>query len=144
MNSLLYLAETKITEDFYSMLLFELFTFFGYNTIEFSNFFEFIKKRIDSLITKNDINSKELEKDSKIIDNHEEMKIMSTSIERIKTIFAKLNHNSRLQLGIKLVNNKIKKELKKLYLIHSSKHYYFIHSEYFYNLQDIINNINNN
>ena len=143
MNSLLYEAETKITEDFYSMLLFELFTFLEYNSREVSSFFEFIKKRIESLINQNNINVTEIEKNLKKI-KESEMKIISNAVEEIKNIFPILNKNSQLQLGIKLENKKIQKELNKLYLIHYLKQYSFIHTDFFEQLQNIINNINLN
>jgi hypothetical protein len=60
-----------------------------------SSFFEFIKKRIESLISQNNINGKEIEKKLKKI-KESEMKIISNAIEEIKNIFPILNKNSQL------------------------------------------------
>lgn len=46
MNSKLYLAETKINDDFYLMLIFELFSYLEYSDKnEVPSFLEFILKR---------------------------------------------------------------------------------------------------
>ena len=67
MNSLLYEEETKIGEDFYSILIFELFTYLEYpnSDSEFSNFFEYLQKKIESLVNHYKINFDSIEKKSK-------------------------------------------------------------------------------
>ena len=46
MNSLLYMAETKINDDFNSLLLFELFNYLEYDSKSgFSTFYDYIKKK---------------------------------------------------------------------------------------------------
>lgn len=108
MNSLLYEAETKIQEDFYSMLIFELHIYLEYNSEdEISSFLEYLHKRIDSLVSHNKIDLEEIEKKSKKIINV-------------------INKSSDFQLGIKVDNkniksNNVKKVLKNLYLIHKEK-----------------------
>ena len=47
MNSLLFLAGTKIEEDFSSMLIVELFNYINSkNKAQYSNFYKYIKKKI--------------------------------------------------------------------------------------------------
>ena len=143
MNSLLYEAETKIKEDFYSLLLFELFTYSEFdNKSEFNNFFEFIQKRIDAIIMHNNVDIESIEeKMKKIKDDGNEMKIISKSIEKIKKHVQTIKANSEIQLGIKLEKNNIKKELKKLFLIQKENYYNCIHSESYNVLQDIVSKI---
>ena len=69
MNSLLYEAETKIKEDFYSMLIFELFTYLEYNNSEdeISTFLEYLQKRVESLVSHYKIDFEKIEKKLKIM-----------------------------------------------------------------------------
>jgi GTPase Era involved in 16S rRNA processing len=145
MNSLLYEAETKIYDDFYSMLLFELFTYLEYNSQEISNFYEFIQKRIESLVKHNEIDIESIEKKSKKIkDNDKEMQIIINSIEKIKKIIPMINKDSKFQLGIKIEKKETKNELKNLFIIHNLKKYNFVHSEFYIELQNIISKISLN
>lgn len=139
MNSLLYQAETKINDDFYSLLLFELFTFLEYsNKSEFSNFFDFIKKRIEVMTNHNNI---------KIIDKiglitEKDMEIIKIIINKIKHIFPKIKLNSDFELGLNLNKKNVEIEIKKLFSIQKSNNYIFIHSETYKKIKRIINNYN--
>lgn len=140
MNSLLYQAETKINEDFYSLLLFELFTFLEYK--EFSNFFEYIQKRIESIINHNNLDIDKIEtKIKNIKENSDESEIIIKSVENLKKIIQFIKTSSEFEFGIKLEKNKVKKELKKLFVIHKEKIYMCIHSDSYNKLQDIIDKI---
>ena len=68
-------------------------------------------------------------------------------IERLKKIIPMNNKNSDFELGIKIENktiksNNLKKVLKNLFLIYSEKNYNFIHSEFYNELQNVMNSIN--
>ena len=52
--SLLYQAETKYEDDYYSMLLVELFQYLN-NNLETESFVYFIEKRLETIIKKNNI-----------------------------------------------------------------------------------------
>jgi GTPase Era involved in 16S rRNA processing len=150
MNSLLYEAETKIKEDFYSMLIFELFTYLEYNNNsedEISTFVEYLQKRVESLVSHYKIDFEEIEKKSKKIkDNDIEMINIISNIEKLKKIINVIKKKSDFQLGIRIENqniksNNVKKVLKNLFLIHKEKNYYFIHTEFYMELQNKINSI---
>ena len=142
MNSILYLAETQMCDDFSSMLIFELFKYKEcINKYENSTFYEFIKDRINSILKdKNlEIDNNELKK---IGEN--EMKIITKSVENLKKIENQIAKNSDFQIGIRLNNKSVEKELKKLYIIHKNKNYNFFHTSYYEDIQEILKNIHIN
>ena len=144
MNSLLYDAESKINEDFYSLLLFELFSYSEYNNkSEFENFFEFIQKRIETIIVHNNIDSEEIEKLAKKIkdDNSPEIEIITQSIEKIKKNVQTIKANSDIQLGIKLEKKNVKIAFKKLFLIQKKHYYNCVHSDSYNQIQYFVSNI---
>jgi len=148
MNSLLYEAETKIQEDFYSMLIFELHTYLEYNSEdEISTFLEFLQKRTESLVSHFKIDFEEIEKKSKKIkDDAPEMIQIINDIEKLKKIINIIKKTPDFQLGIKvdnknIKNNNVKKVLKNLYLIHKQKSYFYTPTEYYMELQNKINSI---
>ena len=54
MNSLLYLAETRMTEDFSYLIMFELIKYIdSKNKYNISSFYEFLEKRIELIIENN-------------------------------------------------------------------------------------------
>ena len=155
MNSLLYEAESKIKEDFYSMIIFELFTFLEYNNSEeeISTFLEYLQKRVETIVSHYQIDFEAIEKKSKKIkDNDPEMINIISDMEKLKKIINIIKKTSDFQLGIKIENkniknNNAKKILKNLFLIHKEKNYNFIHTEFYMELQNKINSIsvdNNN
>ena len=60
LNSLLYQAETKYREDFYSLLLIELFYYIE-NKDKNDSFIDFLEKRIECIIKQNDIEESDIE-----------------------------------------------------------------------------------
>ena len=133
MNSLLYMSETRINEDFKSLLLFELFNYAN-NPKKADSFFEFIKKK-GQLIIKN-LNLQINDKLGLIKDN--EIKMIKNSVEYIQKINQKNGNKILLNLNIK---KNTMEELKIIYYIHKNQNYIFFHSEYYNKLQEIINNI---
>jgi len=144
MNSLLYDAENKINEDFYSLLLFELFSYSEYNNkSDFENFFEFIQNRIETIIVHNNIDSDEIEKLAKKIkdENSPEIEIITQSIEKIKKNIQTIKANSDIQLGIKLEKKNVKIAFKKLFLIQKKHFYNCVHSDSYNQIQYFVSNI---
>ena len=140
MNSVLYLAETNINDDFYSMLIFELFSYLEYpDKNEVPSFLEFIQKRNETLIEQENIKIDEIDV------NENEMKIIQDSVDKIiNKLLPNIQKNDDFQLGINLTKTKSKKELKKLFLIHKNKCYKFIHSTFYNELQETLRNIDIN
>ena len=142
MNSLLYEAESNIKEDFYSMIIFELFTFLEYNNSEeeISTFLEYLQKRVETIVSHYQIDFEAIEKKSKKIkDNDSEMINIISDMEKLKKIINVVNRTSDFQLGIKIENkniknNNAKKVLKNLFIIHKEKKYNFIHTEFYMEL----------
>jgi GTP-binding protein EngB required for normal cell division len=69
-----------------------------------------------------------------------------SDIEKLKKMINIIKKSSDFQLGIRIENqniksNNVKKVLKNLFLIHKEKNYYFIHTEFFMELQNKINSI---
>ena len=138
MNSLLYMAESKIKEGFQYMLLFELFNYLEKrNKSEFDSFYDFIEQRIDFLI-----DNLQLDEDD-ILDSFEDkdLDIINNSVEYIKEMIHNINTDSKFQLGLNLKKKNLFNEMKKLYIIHKKEKYFFIHSQFYNELQEIIKNI---
>ena len=131
------------------MMIFELFSYLDNNNSEneISSFLEYLKKRLESLVSHFKIDFEAIEKKSKKIkDNDTEMINIISDVEKIKKIFNIIKKDSDFQLGIKIENkniknSKVKNVLKNLYLIHKEKNYNFIHTEFYKELQNKINNI---
>ena len=141
MNSLLYLAETSIDNNFTSLLIFELYIYLEYNNrSEASTFYEFLDKRIETIIEDGKL---ELDGDLKKIGD-KEMEIISKSIEDIKNLTKNLKSKSDFQLGINLNKKPIMKNMKKLFLIQKNKNYHCFHSTFYRELQEILKNIDVN
>lgn len=138
MNSILYLSETRINDDFCSMLIFELFSYLEYpDKNEVPSFLDFIQKRNETLIDQEKIEIDESDF------NENEMKIIENSIEKIKNkLLPNIQTTDDFQLGINLTKTKTKKELKKAFLIHKKKYYKFVHSPFYNELQETLRNIN--
>ena len=133
MNSLLYLAETRIKEDFSYLLQFEYFNFNENKKIndDFS-FNDFLKKRIDTII--NPLDNKRPKIILKLNSlSKNDLEIFKNSIENFKTIFGR--H--------KIKKSIIENEFKSLYYLYKNKYYILNHSDYYTNIQNLLNEINN-
>jgi len=137
MNSLSYLAETLMVEDFQSFLIFELYNYLEYNNkTEFSTFFDFIKRKVESLTNNLKIEDKEIKK---IKGNN--LEIIKNIIDIIKKLF---QSNSNIQLGLNLKDKDTRKEIKKIYYIHKEKKFEINHSKRYLKLKEAIQNIHDN
>ena len=134
MNSLLLMAENRINDDFSSVLFFELFNYLECkNNVDIS-YFEFLQKRTDLLIK-----NFNLEIEDKIIDK--DMIIIENSIKYLEKILVNIRTNSDFEFGINLNKVKVKKEIQKFYNIYKTKNYFFIHTKFYDQFQEIIKNI---
>ena len=139
LNSILYQAETKCNEEFYSMLLLELFSYLeNANKEEISSFFDFLVKRLETIIKENEINEDDIDD---IEDDSKDMEIIEKSIDKLNNIQSDVTTTSEFTISITLERTKQKKVIKKLYVLHKQKKYInLIHSESFIKLQNVINN----
>ena len=141
MNSLLYLAETSIDQNFTSLLIYELFTYLeNSNKSEFPSFYEYLERRIETIIENENL---ELDGELKKV-GEKEMEIISKSVEEIKNLTKSLKSTSDFQLGININKKPIVKNLKKLFLIQKNKNYHCYHSTFYRELQEAIKNIDIN
>ena len=134
MNSPLYMAETKLDNEFDSLLIYEVYNYLDNFKNKFSSFFEYIKK-------KNEFMNKfgKIEIDNKIKNLKEnDMQIITRSID---IVINKFKNYPNFQLGINLKKKNCEKEMKKIYAIHKIKAYEIIHSKIYEQLQEIIKNI---
>ena len=143
MNSLLYQAETKYEEDFYSFVLIELFFYiYCINKKDYSTFLEYLERRLECIMSQNNIEIKDIENQIEEIDEESnDMEIIKKSIDKINDIKSVLNTNPDLTLGLNM-KSKCKKLLKKLFVIHKLKIYSnYMHTKSYIDLQEIINSI---
>ena len=142
MNSILYNAECRIEEDFKSALIFELYFYLEYkDNTGILNFYEFIRKRTESLIEQGDI---EIKSDLKSL-NDKDIEIIKNSLDEINTM---TKYFDNFSFGVDFKNErKFRRQLediKKFFVIHKSRKYIFYHSDYYNKIQEIIKNININ
>jgi len=140
MNSLLYLNETKIEEDFSSMLLFKFYNFINYQNKNQSqlSLYEYLKNYLEN-------NTNLLKEQNKLINldvksiTKEDLEIIEKSIGKINKMKNKTNYS----IEIKIKNKKeVKNNIIKLYLIHKNKSIFYQHSEYYEDLQNFIKKFN--
>ena len=140
MNSLLYQAESKFNEDFYSFLLIELFLFLESQNKDYTSFIDYIEKRLECIIAQNEIEEDKLEFED---NDDKDTKIIKESIDKLNQLPGKIRVPTEITIGIKLEKKKQKSIVTKLYMIHKMKLYTnYIYSESFIELQNIMRNFN--
>ena len=140
MNSLLFLAETKIKEDFSSMLKAEFF-----NYIEIKNkgqspssFYKYLKQKLEL-----ELNNNNLTITPKINSiTNDEYIIIQDSIKEINNMKNKLSINCLI--GLRLENSEVKKEMKKLFLAHKNSLIFYDNLKYFDKIKQIMKEIDKN
>ena len=139
LNSILYQAETKCDEDFYSMILLELFAYLETaNKEEISSFFDYLVKRLENIIKLNEMEESEIDE---IDDDSKDMEKIKESIEKINNIQSDITTTKEFSITINLERKKQKKVIKNLYVLHKQKKFINMNnSESFDKLQNIINN----
>ena len=124
MNSILYKAETRLTEDFSSLLIFELFNFLENEKEKNScSFYEYIQKRVSVIANLENLN---LDSDIKSINENEFKEIAEKSIESLKNVVMNIKESTEIQLGLNLKKKSVEKELKKLFAIQKKKNILYI------------------
>lgn len=133
MNSILYLSETKLKDDFNSLLIFELYNYLDNYKSKIHSFYEYIKKKLEFLIRVENIetNNGAKKKEGNI------GKIIKGSIDYLKNMF---KNNQEINLGL---NKKSEKEIKNMYILYKMKKYPIEFSNNYKQLQAYINSINN-
>ena len=106
MNSILYRAETRLMEDFSSLLIYEMFYYLENETLKGSSFFEYLQKKV-SLIYEQE--KYEIDKDMKKIDNNEFKKIAEDTVAILKNISKNIKNATDIDLGLNLKKNLLKK-----------------------------------
>ena len=140
MNSLLYLAETKMKEDFYSMLVYSFFNFIDPTRKgQFSSFYDFLLAFKEFTINNLQAQGKSINLDVKTVTKKEE-EVIKKALEEIEKIKNKTNSNCRLNIKL---NKSNKNEIYKLYLLHKNKSIIHLESKYYTELQQIIREIGN-
>ena len=140
LNSLLYQAEAKYKEDFYSLLLIELFSYIE-NRSKDDSYIEFLEKKIEWIINQNNIDESDLDDNLENLSD-DDMNIIKKSINDLFEILPNIKKDSNFSLGID-IEEPYKEEIKKLYLIHKQKLYKnYFYSKSYNNLQNIINHFN--
>ena len=129
MNSLLFLAQTKIKEDFSSLLIVEFFNYICLkNKGNMTSFNEYLNNKLKIITTHN--NSINLNK-----------KITKEEDEIIKKSVKNLNNIKKV---IKLGDRETKDIIKKLYLLHKNKYDFYEDLEYYNKIQQVIKDIHIN
>ena len=140
--SLLYQAETKFENDYYSTLLIELFHYLD-NNLGTESFFEFIEKRLETIIKKNNIDVNKLEDEVEKI-SEEEIKIIKNDSNKISSEDLKAMLDTDKSIDLKFKKKEFKDILKKFYVIHKFKlNKNICFSDAYYKLENFISNINN-
>ena len=139
MNSILYRAETRLLEDFASLLIFELFNFLeDENEKKTSSFYEYIQKRINVIINRENL---KLDDDIKNINENEFKDIAANSVDSLKKVVMNIKESTEIQLGLNLKKKSVEKDLKKFYILQKKKKYITYHSEFYNALQEVLKNI---
>jgi len=142
MNSILYRAETRLTDDFTSLLVFELFSYLENDSEKNSfSFFEYIEKRINVIISREKL---DIDKDVKNINENEFKITLEESVNNLKNVLKNIKDSTQVQLGLNLKKKSVEKVMKKLYIIQKLQKYIAYHSEFYVTLQEIIKNISIN
>jgi len=140
LSALLYQAEIKYKEDFYSYLMIFLFQYIKELTKE-ESFIDFLEKKIDNIIAQNEIDSDQIEEGIENL-KQKDIEIIQKSIQNLKEIIKQVNRDSGFSLGI---NDEINEEIKKAYLIFELQLYKnYCYSEYYKTLEKAIKNIIDN
>ena len=144
LNSILYKAETEYENDFYSMILKELFQFLENNLRE-ETFYEYIEKRLDAIIKQNSIDINKIDEEVENIQK-EDLEIIKKCCNEIDSDELKSKINTLdISIELKFKKKEVKETLKKLYVIHKCKlNKNFCFSQSYYDLEDFINNVNKN
>ena len=136
-NSLLFLAETKIKEDFCSMLKVEFFNFIeSKNKGQSPNsFYKYLKQKLDLELNNNNLT---INLNINSITN-EDYIIIEDSVKEINNMKNKLGIN--YSIGLRLENSETKQDMKKLFLAHKNSLLFYDNLKYFDKIKQIMKEI---
>ena len=140
LSSLLYQAEIKYKEDFYSFLFLFLFQYIKELTKE-ESFIDFLERKIKNIIIQNNIDNSivdEIEDEINNLSQNDE-EVINKSLGKLRDITKQVRKESGFSLGLE---DEIQDEIKKIYLIFKRnlyKNYCF--SENYKALESAIKNI---
>jgi len=141
MNSLSFLAESKINEDFFSMLVVEFFDYLeSKEKGQVSSFYDYLIKKLEFTLNWIKEKNKQINLDIKSI-TKEEMEIIENSVKGLDEM--KKKYPSCL-LNIKLSKKDNKNNMIKLFLIHKNKCFFFNRLKYYDEIQKIMKEIDLN
>ena len=134
MNSLLYMAESRITDDFSYCLLFELFEYLEYTKIyKDYSFYKYIQQKVKFLIKNYSLDINDYL--NKI--NDKDIKVINKSIEYLKTMTSYIKKDNEFHLGKK--GNL--EEVKKLYYIYKNHNYHHSYFKFNDQVQELLSNL---
>ena len=142
MNSLLLLAESRINDDFYSMLLVEFFNYLeSKDKGQINSFYDYIKQILEFTNKHLKEQNKKIKLDVKI--TNKEWEIIEKSVKDIEAFKKK---DKRGIINIKLSQKSVKNNMINLFLIHKNKCNFYNKLKYYDEIKKYINEItiNNN
>ena len=138
MNSILYSAEGKMSEDFYSILIVEFFYFFEYNKKlnVFNSFYDYLNKKVEFILhsRKNKENNNIL---NKMPINNEELKTIEKNVEKLNKLQKDFYFDC--SIGIEMKKTSIKNNMINLFLLHKNKSIFPLHNKYHEKLNLLFN-----
>jgi GTPase Era involved in 16S rRNA processing len=133
MNSLLYMAESRINDDFSYCLLFELFEYLEYKKISNDSYYKYIQKKVKFFIQNNNLKINDYS--NKL--NDKDNKVINKSIEYLTEMTSYIKKDNDFHLGKK----RNLEDIEKLYYIYKNHNYH--HSSFKFNdqIQEFLNNL---
>ena len=133
MNSLLYMAESRINDNFSYCLLFELFEYLEYKKISNDSYYKYIQKKVKFFIQNNNLNIEDYS--NKL--NDKDNKVINKSIEYLTKMISYIKKDNEFHLGKK----RIPEEIKKLYYIYKDHNYHHSPFKFKDQVQEFLNNL---
>ena len=141
MNSILFLAEAKINEDFGSMLVVEFYNYiYLIKKEQFPSYYKYLEKRLELNLNRLKEQNVSVNFDFNLI-TKEEIDNIKKSIDELQNI--KKLANADCLIDIKLKNKDIKNNMFKLFILHKNNNLFYDQLKYYNKLNQILNEINN-
>jgi len=130
-NSLLYMAESRINDDFSYCLMFELFEYLEYKKISRDSYYKYIQQKVNFLTQNYNLNIDDYS--NKL--NDKDKKVINKSIEYLTKMTSYIKKDNDFRLGKK------GKEVEKLYFIYKNHNYYHSYFKFSEQVQGFLNNV---
>ena len=142
MNSILFLAEAKIKEDFGSMLVVEFYNYiYLIKKDQFPSYYNYLEKKLELNLNRLKDQNVSINFDFNLITN-EEIDGIKKSIDQLQNI--KKLANADCLIDIKMKNKDIKNNMIKLFILHKNNNLFYDQLKYYNKLNQILNEVNNN